>query len=170
MSSPVTKSAPAEDLQTQFDKQLTYLISGQAEKEGSDAIARGRAAGLAYDLGKQNLAQAIWNKGAVNVTGMPSFAQFRAGYEAHPDAFAAFSQSVHFPAGGTAFSNASGCLAYGLDHAARGKAAQAGGDVTATGYWGEKALAAAGFAEPAVRLNQAVVSGTALGVTKSPSM
>ena len=126
MSAAINHSTPAEDLQTQFDKQLTYLLSGQAEKEGSEAISRGRAAGLAYDLGKQNLAQAIWSKGVPTVTGMPTFAQFRAGYEAHPEAFAEF-HGAGFPAGGTAFSNAAGTFAYGLDVAVRGKAALAGG-------------------------------------------
>ena len=169
MSAVLNQSKSADDLQTQFDKQLTYLLSGQAEKDGSEAIARGRASGLAYDLGKQNLAQAIWSKGVFTVTGMPTFSQFRAGYEAHPQAFSEF-HGTHFPAGGTAFSNAAGTFAYGLDVAVRGKDALAGGEPSAVGYWTEKSLAAAGFAAQAVQLNQAIISGTKLESVKAPAL
>lgn len=147
-----------------FEQQFAYLNSGKAEREGSRAIAAGRAAGLAWDDGQENLALAIWQKEVAPVTGMPSFAEFRAGYKAHVDDFGEFADRHNYPAIGTAFSNAAGSYAYALDNAVRGAAALAGGEAQWAGYWGAKALQAAGFPAQAEQLDKAIQSGTLLAV------
>ena len=150
-------------VQAAFTQQYAYLNSGNAEKEGSRAICAGRAAGLACDAGKENLAKAIWAKEIPAVAGMPNFADFRKGYLAHRNAFGEFEtgEGKAFTAVGTPFSNAAGSYAFALDNVIRGRAA--GGDPHWVAHWGAKALEVAGFKEQAVQLSQAVTGVTSLG-------
>ncbi len=157
-------------IRTAFDNQLSYLNSGRADNEGSRAIAAGRAAGLAWDLGKENIAQALWSKEIPNVVGMPSFAEFRAGYEKNKAAFEAFDYGEDFTASGTPFSNAAGSYAYALDNAARGKEALAGGETKWVGVWGAKALVAAGFVDKAEKLNAAIISEQKMSVAPAKGL
>ena len=134
----------------------------QWDGQGSRAIAIGRTAGLALDLGKETIAQALW-KEIPSLTGMPSLAEFRKGYEANPQAFAEFGDLKHFPAGGTPFSNAAGSYAFALDNAAKAtKPAVVDSEEYWAGHWGEKALTAAQFPTEAVQLNQAILDGKQL--------
>ncbi len=146
-------------------------------------ISVGRAAGLAWESApasegqERNLwlsrAQAIWNEVPV-VAGMPSFADFRAGYEAHQDAFAeAFKTgSTTYPtAPGTPFSNAAGSYARALHYATIAKArAGANGPEHWAGVHGVNALTAAGFPAQAQRIHDAIENGVALEVVNTPNI
>ena len=153
-------AATQQEIQAAYEAYTSGLE--QWDGQGSRAIAIGRTAGLALDLGKENVAQALW-KEIPSLAGMPSLAEFRKGYEANPQAFVDFGNIMHFPAGGTAFSNAAGSYAFALDNAAKANT-PAGEDSVEywAGEWGAKALTAAGFPQQATQLKQATHAGKAL--------
>lgn len=157
-------------LQDAFDGYAANLKNPNLE--GERIISVGRAAALAREMGQEKGAQAIWNEVPV-LAGMPSFAQFYAGYEAHKDGFAEFARgsTVYPTAPGTPFSNAAGSYARALNYAAIAKA-PAGVDSTEhwAGVQGANALLKAGFPEQAAQLTQAIESGVALAAVKTPDM
>lgn len=135
-------------LTTLLDSQLAYTISGEAAKDGSVAIARGRTAGLAIQCGLPATAKQFWAQ-VPALSDMPDFDTMHARYAANPEAFATFGDAGHFSAPGTAFSNAMGSYAYALDYLSRGEQALAGGEAQWICHWGAAALRAAGFPEKA---------------------
>ena len=139
---------------------------------GERVISIGRAAGLAWDMGQEKVAQTIFNEVPL-LAGMPRLAQFRAGYEAHKDAFAEFATgSVAYPtAPGTPFLNAAGSYARALHYAAIAKE-RAGGDSVEhwAGMHGANALLKAGFPKQAAQITHAIESGVALAAVKTPTM
>lgn len=171
-----------EQIKTLYKGMYRYLSSGEAAEEGNPIIAAARAAALAKDAGLDNIAEAISSKYIPNVKGMPSFKEFRKGYEENKDkeGFKRFETGVpdpRHPTGaigfrhpGTKFSNAAGSYAFALDAAANGDAAfKNGGDREPTGNWAFDALTAAGFPEQAKILQEAVIAGIQLETVKVKS-
>lgn len=162
-------------LKTLFKQQYRYAVSGAAAKEGSPAIALGRAAGLAALIGEPESARQLWEQHYPPAT-MPGFDDFYRGYQQHEAAFADFANPSHFPAAGTAFSNACGSYAFALDYLSRGQAAVAnGGEPQWVCHWGAQALRAAGFPQQAALMETAwqpqpnITAAQPQGVTQTPT-
>lgn len=147
-ATPETPMAAPLSLLSALDSQLAFTLSGDAAKEGSEAIAFGRSAGLAAEAGLPKLAATMWAK-VPTLLNMPTLDEFIAGYNTHSANFATFGDSEHFPAGGTKLSNALGSYAFALDYLHRGDTALGKGNAKDVCDWGATALKAAGFAEKA---------------------
>ena len=143
-----------------FDKQLTSMLAYKPQ-HGSEAIALGRTAGLAKQMGCDATADALWNKllllgpkdpKAPAVLRLPSLNELYAGFQANA-ASGAFdrvaSAGEYYATSGLAFSNAMGSLAHMIDYLRRKDVALAGGEVFRIMEVGPAALRAMGFHEQA---------------------
>ena len=144
---------------------MSQPLNSQAiAEQDAKAIAAGRAAGAALEAGRREDAAAWWAQLPV-VAGMPTLAEFAKGFEANAGKFGDWSSAVHFPAGGSAFSNACGSLARVLVYASHGVKAQKGSDaVEEWAYdWGIRALRAAGLEAPAKAAEANVLPAAVVG-------
>ncbi len=145
-----------EQIRPLYEQQKRYTDSAQgAAAEGSIAIAYGRTAGLAHEVGEDAVAAEYWAK-LPAMTDMPTLAEFTRAYAAAPHQFMHFSDSKNFSAGGTALSNALGSYAFALDYLQNGAAAlRNGGEPEWVCKWGAYALRCAGFEQRAKIVEQA---------------
>ena len=157
-------SSPEEQqkLQQAFDLQVTHMLAHP--NDGSPAIALGRSAGLAKQLGYDRLAAQLWNQigqlpGQANAlpAQLPNLDDMHRAYSQNPGSFAEFAKTENYPAPGSDFSNALGSYGFALDYARRGKTAiVGGGEPQYIASWGAQALSSAGYANQAGALAQLV--------------